>query len=279
MPIFNFFSAYKISTFAFRKHNPMQEKNLRTICFSATGTTLKCLETVAEAIGLPACSPSNIADRTAFLSSDYDNNDIVLAAAPVYGGRIPSIFADKLRTLHGNGAIAIAMVIYGNRDYDDALLELTDILSERGFKVMAAGAFIAQHSIFPKAGMSRPDRKDIDRLVEFGESCRRSIERTDIPKLPIKGNRPYKKYGGVPIHPTGDQKQCRKCGICVKLCPTDAIEHGAPWLTDTSRCISCGRCIVSCPSDIRQYRGVKYVLTDKVFTAAFSKRKEPEFFV
>ena len=257
----------------------MQERFLNNIYFSATGTTSKCVATVAEAIGMPLNHTFNMADKNAPESMRFSKNEIVLVGTPVYGGRIPKIFARKLDKLHGDGAKAIAMVVYGNRDYDDALLELTDILRGSGFNVMAAGAFIAQHSIFPKTGISRPDKNDIDRLIEFGRFCRESINRTDIPDLLIKGNRPYKTYGSVPIHPTGDKDKCNECGRCSALCPADAIVQDKPWMTDNSKCISCGRCIVSCPASVRRYRGFKYKVIGKIFTTAFARRKEPEFFI
>lgn len=256
----------------------MQDPYLNTLYFSATGTTLRCVETVADAIGLSVGRTLNLADRTRPESITCNDKDVVLVGAPVYGGRIPPVFAGKLKKLQGNGARTIAMVVYGNRDYDDALLELTDILRENGFLVVAAGAFIAQHSIFPKAGMARPDRKDLDKLIEFGRLCRGAIARTDIPDLLIKGHRPYKKYGGVPLHPLGNQDRCKRCGICSDLCPVNAIDKETPCATNAGSCISCGRCIVSCPFGARQYRGLKYKLIDKIFTAVFAKRKEPEFF-
>lgn len=66
----------------------------------------------------------------------------------------------------------MAVVVYGNRDYEDALLELHDILSENGFVVVAAGAFVARHSIFPDVAAGRPDRDDLDRMAEFAERVR-----------------------------------------------------------------------------------------------------------
>lgn len=184
--------------------------------------------------------------------------------------------ADAIEKINGNGAKAIALVVYGNRDYDDALLELADILASQGFRVIAAGAFIGEHSIFPKVGTSRPDASDMEKLAEFGQKSRMVLESGVVPSLKIKGNRPYKKYGGVPLQPKGDKSTCISCGRCVELCPTEAIDYAEPWLTDANWCISCGRCIYACRQSARTYGGLKYSVIGTIFKAAFSKRKEPE---
>lgn len=257
----------------------MKETRLDVIYFSATATTRRCVEAVAEAMSAPVDRRLNLADRSASAAIECGGSDAVLVAAPVYGGRLPALFVEQIRQLRGNATPAVAMVVYGNRDYDDALLELTDILRENGFRVVAAGAFIGQHSIFPKAGMSRPDADDFARLTAFGALCRGALAREDVPELNIKGNRPYKEYGGVPVHPEGDKDRCTACGVCSELCPADAIDPATPWVTVAGKCISCGRCIVSCPSDARRYKGLKYKAIGAAFTALFSKRREPETFV
>ena len=72
----------------------------------------------------------------------FAENDAVLVSVPVFGGRMPTHAAQAVRHLSGRQTRAVAVVVYGNRAYDDALLELGDILTERGFKVLAAGAFM-----------------------------------------------------------------------------------------------------------------------------------------
>lgn len=43
-------------------------------------------------------------------------------------------------------AIAIPIVLFGNRNYDDALIELRNLLEEDGFNTIAAGAFVGEHA-------------------------------------------------------------------------------------------------------------------------------------
>lgn len=253
------------------------EKRLICIYFSATDTTRKYVKAFSEALCRPIDININLADDLSIEMPEISQNDIVVVASPVYGGRIPHQVSSKLKELTGRYAKAVAMVVYGNRDYDDALLELTDILKEANFDILGAGAFIGQHSIFPKVAASRPDDQDIAQLNYFAGECKR-IMQTDTEGCPdVKGKRPYKKAGGVPLHPSGDSEKCNRCGKCVAYCPVKAISSETPCLTDGSRCVSCGRCIKICPKHTRRYSGIKYKLIEAIFTGAFSKRKEPEF--
>lgn len=254
----------------------MMSDQLSKIYFSATSTTARCVDAVASAIGIAPGITINLADHQLDDMPAFMQNDAVIFASPVYGGRIPDLAAQKLKGIKGNGARAIAMVVYGNRDYDDALLELTDILVGNGFKIVAAAAFIGQHSIFPKVATARPDESDLQKLAEFGRLCRNVLEKASFPELNIKGGRPYKKYGGVPVRPAGNQSRCKACGRCVELCPAMAIDMASLWISDAAKCISCGRCIQVCPHQARKYKGLKYSLIAGIFKAIFSSRKEPD---
>lgn len=255
-------------------------KRLTYVYFSATATTSKCVETVGRAIGLPEVNNINLADDVNFKIPDFSTEDVVIFGTPVYGGRLPVIVAEVFRHIKGNGATAIAMVVYGNRDYDDALLELVDILEKSGFCILGAGAFIGQHSIFPQVGADRPDKSDIIKLTEFGQRCRKRLdERMPCHKIIVRGNHPYKESSGVPFHPKCDKRKCNMCGLCAEKCPTGAIPIDNPTETDAAKCISCGRCIYVCPNKARSYSGLKYGLIKKVFVAGFSKRKEPDWII
>lgn len=258
------------------------QRTLTIIYFSATDTTALCVGKVAEAIGLPIgrkinlAEPCNRKDPYPALTE----NEVALVAAPVYGGRLPHIFADCLKRFHASHTPAVAMVVYGNRDYDDSLLELADILELCGCAILAVGAFIGQHSIFPRVATGRPDKADLTALAQFGQQCRKRLENDDAPvKLEIKGKRPYKNYGGVPFHPECDPAGCTRCGVCAAQCPTGAINPRNPTATDIGMCISCGRCIHVCSKKARAYSGAKYAIIARLFRAMFSKRREPMWII
>ena len=246
---------------------------LHTFFFSPSDTTRKYAKSMTEAFG----EDSQLIDLThgaCEIDCDLVNGDTVLMLAPVYAGRIPDIAAQLFRQIDGKGMKAIVAVVYGNRDYDDALLELADIASEDGFEVIAAGAFIAQHCIFPKVANGRPDESDLTIAADFIKRAKVS-RKLDIST--VKGNRPYKKPGAVPLKPQTDENECRSCGVCARECPTGAIDS-VTLSTDADKCITCCRCITVCSTHARKFKGVMYAMAGKVFCAQNSKRREPELF-
>lgn len=64
-----------------------------------------------------------------------------------------------------NNCTAIIVVVYGNWDYVDALIELRDIAVKMGFKPIAAAAFIGEHSFSTEdspIAYGRPDISDLN---------------------------------------------------------------------------------------------------------------------
>ena len=183
--------------------------------------------------------------------------------------------------VHGNNTPAVAVCVYGNRDYDDALLEIKDTLNGNGFRTFAAGAFIGRHCIFPRllrAVPMLPTLKSCRVRQEMCQAARRCCRNRRLGNPEVKGNRPYREAHKVPMCPTGDKKTCTKCMTCARLCPAGAISESDPCSTDTSKCIACGRCVVVCPHGSRAIYLPAYAEAAAKFTAAFSARREPETF-
>lgn len=205
----------------------------------------------------------------------------VLVAMPVYAGRIPGVCREMLeRHLKGSGGPAVAVVVYGNRAFDDALAELQDLLETAGFHVIAAGAFVAQHSIFTKVAAGRPDDRDKAVMAEFGARCREKIAAYmpgEHAPITVRGSHDYVKPKGVPLKPDCNDR-CMKCYACARNCPTGSIPLETPWITNKDTCISCGACIYLCPTQARGYRGIAYETAAKGFALMCDKRKEPELF-
>ena len=206
----------------------------------------------------------------------------VLVAMPVYAGRIPGLCREMLeRYLQGSGGPAVAVAVYGNRDYDDALAELQDLLEAKGFRVVAAGAFVAEHSIFTQVAAGRRDERDRAAMAGFGTECRERIaafrpEGVHTP-IVVKGSHDLRPAKGVPFHPACGPA-CTQCGPCARLCPAGAIPADDPTVTDVEKCISCGACIRVCPVQARSYQGEAYAKTAAGFAGKCAARREPELF-
>ena len=163
---------------------------IRAMYFSGTGTTEKITVKIAQAAyaslvetgeetanhvpdrGVAVCRTEDI-DFTPPAAREkaysFDTEDIVVFGVPTIAGRVPNVLLPFLNTLEGGGAIAIPVVLYGNRNFDDSLIELRNILEERGFHTIAAAAFIGEHSFSRKLAAGRPDEEDMEDAERFGD--------------------------------------------------------------------------------------------------------------
>jgi len=212
----------------------------------------------------------------------FGTDELVIFAVPVYAGRVPALAARAFQDIKGENTPSVITCIYGNREYEDALLELRDICEAHGFRPFAGGAFIARHSIFPNVGNMRPDEEDKVKIKEFAKKCLTHYEaltQTDISgKLSIKGNIPYRDPSTIPLMPEGDSK-CDNCQTCVIHCPVEAISADDPTQTNKSLCIGCAGCVAVCPQHSRAFRGDMYETIRTKFEGAYlNNRKEPEVF-
>lgn len=241
--------------------------------FSATYTTKRVVEAVAAQLSNDIVS-YDITNDKATDEVTIPAAELLVVGVPVYAGRVPAMAVERLRRFRGMQAPAVVVAVYGNRHYDDAVLELHDIMSECGFRTVSAGAFVAQHSIFPKVGAARPDAEDLAVIEEFALKTK-ALLAGGFGDIEIPGNHPYKVPGAIPIWPTASRK-CTACGVCARLCPAGAIDPLAPKGVNKNKCIKCGRCIVVCPSKVRRFSGLKYWIASCRFNSAFAARREPE---
>jgi ferredoxin len=258
-----------------------------SVFFSPTGTTERVANAIAAGTGLPheSIDLTILEKRRAFRHS-FEKNDLVIAGMPVYGGRIPRNLDDFFTGLDGHGAPAVALVVYGNREYEDALIEMKTRLEERGFQVMAGAAFIGEHTFSRKIATGRPDEDDLVTAREFGKKIA-DIDLSDSRKLTVKGNYPFITRGFDPANPdrpffpsiiTTDE--CTACGLCAEECPWGAIDTEDYSQVDTLKCLRCFRCIRICPVSAKKAIGEKFYEFLPRFEARLGpRRKEPELFL
>ncbi len=243
------------------------------IMFSPTGGT----EKVAHIISRRWSDRRETIDlsdpKTDFTKCKIEKEDMVLIAMPSFGGRAPAVAIERLKQIDGNGASCTLVCVYGNRAYEDTLAEMEDAAKACGFRVIAAIAAVAEHSIISKYAANRPDASDEAQLTDLaGRILQKEGEATSIP-----GNRPCKKAGGGGLIPkaTGD---CVKCGLCAAKCPVEAIDPKT-LKADAKTCISCMRCVKRCPHGARTVSKAMVSVAALAIKKACSVRKENELFL
>ncbi len=223
------------------------------IFFSPTGGTRKVCDTLARVISdvapdvIDLAAPGWESSKTCTVDTD----SVAVIAMPSFAGRVPSLAAARLAQVKAvTGARAVVVCVYGNRAYDDTLIELRDLAVQSGFVVVAAVAAIAEHSVVRKYGAGRPDSEDIATLTDFAEQIKCKLLHGDASEPQVPGNRPYRevKPSGVVPMPTD---ACTQCGLCASQCPAGAIDSGDVAKVDPSRCFMCMRCVAICPASAR----------------------------
>lgn len=241
--------------------------------FSPTGNTRKSLEAMAAALGGPA-EAVDLTAAQAVPARSFGRDDIVIIGMPVYAGRVPAVARERFAGFRGDGTSCLVVVTYGNRHYDDALLELSRMAEEQGFAVKGAAALVGRHT-FGSIQMERPDRED---LAAAGSFAVRALAKTgDSPVVAIPGNTPYRDGGqGGKFRPqTSDA--CVRCGLCVEECPVHAIAEDCRTIADT--CLSCFRCIRNCPVEAKNMDTEAYNAFASAFTEKLRERRENEYYL
>lgn len=273
-----------------------------SLYFSPTQTTAAVTNRIAYQLTLLAPMVGNVEYRQIDVTTpaarqqviEFKPYDIVIFGVPVYIGRVPNLIAPYLKTIKANGATGIAVVVYGNRAFDNALIELRDIMLECGFVVPAAAAFVGEHSFSKTLGAGRPDTDDLRTAGQFAihlspivfsrliSSSRSPVE---VPGEPF----PYKFYNALTddkkpidlrrVKPVTNPDLCTRCGICADLCPMGAIDKTAPGSV-TGICIKCNACVKRCPSGAKLFTDEVYLHHKHQLETNFTTpRRAPEIFI
>jgi ferredoxin len=266
----------------------MDINSVKLVYFSPTGTSKRVAEAIAKGIQVSS-EHIDLTPPTA-RSQEFERfrDELAVIAAPVYAGRIPSEAVYRLRRLSADDTPAVLVAVYGNRLYEDALVELRDLAVELGFRPVAGGAFIGEHSYstaeVPTAH-GRPDADDVEKAVEFGRKIMEKMSGIggprDIPPLEVPGDRPYRegmRAISEPVEPVTREELCVKCGRCADVCPTSSITVSDVVTTKADACIWCCACVKSCPSGAR-VMSPRLQQASRWLNTNYSERREPETYL
>lgn len=241
--------------------------------FSPTGTSKKGAWEMACALG-----DATLLDATcaSLPKTDFTPEDLVVFGAPVYGGRVFQGALERFDQLRGQNTPCIVTVTYGNRDYDDALLELTDFCRDHGFLPFAGAALVGEHT-YGTIQVGRPDKEDLEQDRAF------ALEAWDDfaagwENFTPTGNRPYKEGGKGGSFIPSTLETCTHCGLCRKQCPMGAIGEDCSTI-DQQKCIACFRCVKQCPVQAKGCFTPQYLEFAPMFSEKLKEPKENRYFL
>lgn len=270
---------------------------LTTYCFSPTGTSRKNMMAVVKGL-----NPSNATHCDYTYNNIKDEGtlgaeDLALFSVPVYGGKVAPTALERMAQVRGEDTPAILLVTYGNRNFEQVLVQLADFVRERGFRPIAAAALVGEHSYsnaqYPIA-VGRPDAADLSSAEELGKRIADKIQGVDketweidiardMPQLEtpeaslqafvafVQEYTRQQQANPVRAYPAAAPEACSHCGVCVELCPTQAIVVGCEEVTDATRCIRCCACVKGCPTGVRTFDSP----FAKPLSENFQMRREP----
>jgi ferredoxin len=266
----------------------MNIQSLKLVCFSPTGTTKAILQGIARGLNQNTVELIDITTpdsrKNPLQTSD---NELLVVGVPVYMGRVPALITDWLHTIHAKKTHTVFVVVYGNRAYEDALVELADILIPCSCIPIAGAAFIGEHSFsnseFPTS-KGRPDAIDLHRAELFGQRIQGKLNSissvANISVVEMPGCSPYRwngKLWDVDFIEVSDA--CTHCGICAERCPTGALDSVNSSVIDLEKCITCCACIKSCPQNARTMKAGLVKDGSMRVHNLNKERKEPEYFL
>lgn len=230
----------------------MQVKRILSGAFSPVGHTERVVGALKSAWSATPELDVDLSRRDLDCSSlPFEESDLFLCGVPVYGGRVPPPAAERISRMRGGGALAVVVVSYGARAFDDALLELKNLLDGSGFRTIAGVAAVAEHTMAPRIASGRPSAADEAELKVFGSRIREAVAGMESPNgVSLPGSLPYRAFGGLPFHTVASRK-CVRCRLCAERCPVGAIPPETPNATKKDRCIVCMRCVAVCPNGAR----------------------------
>lgn len=273
----------------------MNIDKVKAVYFSPAGHTRlvaqKIAERIAEKLDVVMEEQDFTLPENRKEVTHYDLGELVVFGVPVYAGRVPNkILPDVEALFKGDGAMAVPIVTFGNRAYDNALIELRNVLEDNGFHTIAGAAIVAEHVYSDKIAPGRPDAADLEEIEKFADAVADKITNaTEIPeKIEVDGIEPIPPYYtplGMDGKPTKFLKAkpktkslCNNCGICVKVCPMGSIDANDPTVV-SGICIKCQACVQKCPVEAKYFDDEAFLSHVLMLEQNYTCKKENSVFL
>ena len=268
--------------------NDMKMEFVKLVYFSPTGTTKAVLQGIAKGINPGTMELIDItrpdARKKPLVTSE---NELLVVGVPVYMGRVPALLIEWLNAIHAHNTPTVCVVVYGNRVYEDALLELKNIVMKCRCIPIACAAYIGEHSFSNSetpTAQGRPDEDDLHHAEVFGQKIREKLQSissiSQISDVYVPGIYPYRgdsELWTVDFIAVSDE--CSQCGICAEVCPVGAVDAENSRLIDTEKCITCCACIKNCPQSARSMKPGLVKDASKRLNTLYKEQKMPEYFI
>ncbi len=274
--------------------NMMRPSRVHAVYFSGTGTTKKAVTRIArrlaETLGADYVEYDYTLPAARQREVHIPAGELAVVGCPTYAGRVPNLLMPYLRDcVRGEGALAVPVVLFGNRNYDDALMELSKLLTAGGFTCIGGGAFVGEHSFSRTLGAGRPNAADEAQMDELADGVTAKLRAGEVRPVTVGGCDPIRPYytprdrHGNPINilkvkPKTDMAKCSGCGWCAAHCPMGSIDPA-----DVSQvngvCIKCCACVKGCPTGAKYFDDPGYLFHKSELEEVYDRPAQDALFL
>ena len=274
----------------------MKITSVKAVYYSATGSTEKVVtgiaDKIAKVLGVPMEAYDFSLPENRTEPKIYSADHLVVFGTPVYAGRVPNKMLPIVQeNFKGEGALAVPVVTFGNRSYDNGLIELRNELENHGFHTIAGAGVVCEHVFSEKLASGRPNAEDWEKLTAFAEAVAEKVNAmTEIPaSIGVRGDDPVGPYytplgtDGKPAvflkaKPKTNEERCDQCGICAKVCPMGSISF-ENFSEVSGICTKCQACIKKCPKNAKYFDDAAFLSHVAMLEQNYTRPAEIEVFV